>query len=90
MYYIFAMFIKDSSGILSNTLLQCTAYLSAWPYHHMSLSYTSEQATYNSSESGRKKSYINNLTLENIQSREIRKSIKIKLRCSAQRVKQKI
>lgn len=52
------MFIKDSSGILSNTLLQCTAYLSAWPYHHMSLSYTSEQATYNSSESGRKKAIL--------------------------------
>lgn len=34
-------------------------------------------------------SYINYLTLENIQSREIGKSIKIKLRCSAQRVKQK-
>lgn len=53
-------------------------------------SYTSEQTTYNSSESGRKKAILNNLTLENIQSREIRKSIKIKLRCSAQRVKQKI
>lgn len=78
------MFIKDSSGILSNTLLQCTACLSAWPnmYHHMLLSYTSEQATYNSSESGRKKAILNNLTLENIQSREIGKSIKIKLRCT--------
>lgn len=54
------MFIKDSSGILSNTLLQCTACLSAWPnmYYHMSLSYTSEQATYNSSESGRKKAIL--------------------------------
>lgn len=85
------MFIKDSSGILSNTLLitvycvsECMALPSYVTIIYFGASYVQQFWKWS------KKSYINNLTLENIQSREIRKSIKIKLRCSAQRVKQKI